>query len=53
MQERHGQDGTSAAKGHREEGLVDTCHVRRAGTLQPEEEKAQGDLLNVLYTWWE
>lgn len=28
-------------------GFEDTCQVRRAGTLQPEEEKAQGVLLNV------
>lgn len=47
IQERHGHVGTSRAKGHREEELEDTCSVRRAGTLQPEEEKAQGDLLNV------
>lgn len=47
IQERCGHAGTSAAKGHREEGLEDTCYVRKAGTLQPEEEKAQEDLLNV------
>lgn len=45
IQERRGRAGISAAKGHIEEGLEDTCHVRRAGTLQ--EVKAQGDLLNV------
>lgn len=47
IQERCGHAGTSAAKGHREEELEDTCHVRRAGTLQPKEEEAQGGLLNV------
>lgn len=47
IQERCGHAGTSAAKGHREEGLEDTCYVRKAGTLQPEEEKAQEDLLDV------
>lgn len=47
IQERRGHAGTSAAKGHREEGLEDTWRLRRAGTLQPEEQKALGDLLNV------
>lgn len=47
IQGRRGHAGTSAAKGHREEGLKDTWHMRRAGTLQPEEQKAPGDLLNV------
>jgi len=49
--ERHGHAGESAVKGHQDdEGAVTSLRggkAERAGAVQPGEERAQGDLINV------
>jgi len=51
VQERHGHTGESPAKGYRgDQGTgasVTQGEAERAGTVQPGEEKAQGDLINA------
>ncbi|GAB0180739.1 hypothetical protein GRJ2_000539200 [Grus japonensis] len=51
VQERHGHTEESPVKGHEDDDGLGASLLRgkaeRAGTVQPREEKAQGDLINV------
>jgi len=47
VQDRHGHTGETPAKGKEADEGTGASHIRRAGIVQPGEEKTHGDLISV------